>query len=74
METSGGVQLLKGEMQQMPTKKSAEKRHGTRALPKLPVREQIAKRAYELYEQRGWQHGHASEHWLQAEREILKGK
>lgn len=45
-----------------------------RALPKLPVQERIAKRAYELYEQRGWQHGQASDHWLQAEREILKGK
>ncbi|MGH7228499.1 MAG: DUF2934 domain-containing protein [Nitrospiraceae bacterium] len=30
----------------------------------------IAKRAYELYEQRGGQDGYALEDWLQAEREI----
>ena len=32
----------------------------------------IAKRAYELYEQRGRQNGHAAEDWLQAEQEIRK--
>ena len=31
----------------------------------------IAKRAYELYAERGYQHGHATEDWLEAEREIL---
>jgi H+-transporting ATPase len=33
---------------------------------------QIAKRAYELYEQRGHQDGRAVQDWLQAEREIRK--
>ena len=33
---------------------------------------QIAKRAYELYEQRGRQDGHAKEDWEQSEREIRK--
>jgi Protein of unknown function (DUF2934) len=33
---------------------------------------QIAKRAYDLYEQHGHQGGHAVEDWLQAEREIRK--
>lgn len=32
--------------------------------------ERIAKRAFELYEQRGQQDGHALEDWLQAEREL----
>lgn len=31
---------------------------------------QIEKRAYELYEQRGCQHGLAMQDWIQAEREI----
>jgi len=31
---------------------------------------QIARRAYELYEQHGHRDGHATEDWLQAEREI----
>jgi H+-transporting ATPase len=41
--------------------------------PKAPatdMREMIAKRAYELYEQRGRQDGMAEEDWVQAEREI----
>ncbi|NDP47786.1 MAG: cadmium-translocating P-type ATPase [Sulfuriferula multivorans] len=33
---------------------------------------QIAKRAYELYEQHGHQDGHTKQDWLQAEREIRK--
>ena len=35
---------------------------------------QIAKRAYELYEKRGRQDGHAKEDWEQSEREIRKDK
>lgn len=31
----------------------------------------IAKRAYELYSERGYRHGHALDDWLDAEREIL---
>jgi H+-transporting ATPase len=44
--------------------------------PEAPVdlRAKIATRAYELYEQRGRQEGHAAEDWLQAEREINKGQ
>ena len=31
----------------------------------------IAKRAYELYRERGYRHGFALDDWLEAEREIL---
>lgn len=31
----------------------------------------IAKRAYELYEQRGWQHGDDQADWFQAAHEVL---
>lgn len=34
----------------------------------------IAERAYELYEQRGREDGHALDDWLQAERELLGNK
>ena len=46
------------------------------AVPKKPgdVTPQIAKRAYELYEQRGRQDGRAVQDWGQAEREIRKDK
>jgi hypothetical protein len=37
-----------------------------------PTREQIAARAYELFEKSGYQHGHSEEHWLQAERELKR--
>ena len=33
--------------------------------------EEIRRRAYELYEQEGRQHGRDREHWLRAEAEIL---
>ena len=36
----------------------------------LPTDDQIARRAYELFEQRGRQHGHDIDDWLQAERDI----
>jgi hypothetical protein len=43
-------------------------------LGKAPVdmTQQITRRAYELYEQRGHREGHADQDWLEAEREIRK--
>jgi hypothetical protein len=41
------------------------------ALEKPPVREQIARRAYELYVQRGQVHGHDVDDWLKAEQMVL---
>jgi hypothetical protein len=38
----------------------------------LPTREQIAARAYELYLQRGCEHGHDVEDWLNAEKELTQ--
>lgn len=38
-----------------------------------PSADQVARRAYELYLQRGGQPGHAMEDWLQAERELRVG-
>ena len=34
------------------------------------IEETIRARAYELYEQRGREHGHAEEDWLRAEQEV----
>jgi len=36
----------------------------------IPIEQQIQKRAYELYEQRGKTDGHDLDDWLQAEREV----
>jgi hypothetical protein len=38
------------------------------------VRERIRARAYELWEQRGCQHGNPEEDWLRAEQEIAGGR
>lgn len=40
----------------------------------LFLQEEIRRRAYELYEQRGREDGYAEEDWLQAEAEILAAK
>lgn len=42
------------------------------AAEKLPIEEQIRRRAYELYIQRGNQSGSEADDWLQAEEEILE--
>ena len=36
------------------------------------IREQVNRRAFELYEQRGRQDGHDLEDWLQAESELVQ--
>ncbi|MCS6289071.1 MAG: DUF2934 domain-containing protein [Nitrospira sp.] len=39
--------------------------------PREDLQTLVAKRAYELYAERGYRHGYALEDWLEAEREIL---
>jgi hypothetical protein len=41
---------------------------------KLPLEEQIRRRAYELYVERGNQSGSEADDWLQAEEEVLRAK
>jgi Protein of unknown function (DUF2934) len=38
----------------------------------IPIEQQIQKRAYELYEQRGMTDGHGLDDWLQSECEIKR--
>ncbi|MBC8134227.1 MAG: DUF2934 domain-containing protein [Deltaproteobacteria bacterium] len=35
-----------------------------------PTQDEIAKRSYEIFLERGAEHGHDEEHWLQAEQEL----
>jgi hypothetical protein len=42
------------------------------APPSVEREEQIRQRAYQLYEQRGCEHGHDVEDWLIAEREMAR--
>lgn len=41
--------------------------------PNDDLQEQIRRRAYELWEQGGYEHGHDLKHWRQAERELADG-
>ena len=45
-----------------------------RRTEKLPLEEQIRRRAYELYIRRGNQSGSEFDDWLQAEEEIRRGR
>jgi hypothetical protein len=54
-----GVGTMRSETEHTPCHSEEE----------LQVR--IAKRAYELYEQRGWQHGDDQADWFQAAHEVL---
>jgi hypothetical protein len=57
--------------QQPPTGPPAQKPHSLQLSPCEDLQVLIAKRAYELYGERGYQHGSALDDWLEAEREIL---
>ena len=39
-------------------------------VPQHPETEAVARRAYELFEERGFEHGHDLDDWLEAEREL----
>lgn len=56
-------------------KKTANKRPKKKAVPgKLSIYDQIARKAYEIYEQRGRERGKDVEHWLEAEQFIMGSK
>ena len=55
-----------------PARKAKTARpEATKSVAPPNLDEQIRRRAYELWEQCGYQPGHESEHWLSAEREIM---
>lgn len=57
--------------QQPPARSAAEKSHPLPVSPGDDLHILIAKRAHELYSERGYRHGSALDDWLEAEREIL---
>ncbi len=54
-------------MAAIPSKASASVQHES---PVRNIEDEIRRRAYELYEQRGREDGHDVEDWLRAEKEI----
>lgn len=57
--------------QQQPTGSPSQKLHIQPISPYEDLHVLIAKRAYDLYRERGSRHGSALDDWLKAEREIL---
>jgi len=54
-------------------KRESKKSQGSRPSGvRLPTHEEIAARAYQIYLERGCQHGHDLDDWLQAEYELLQ--
>jgi hypothetical protein len=57
----------------MPTPKRRRKDREAESAAAIPTHEAVARRAYELYLQRGSEHGHDWQDWFQAERELQNG-
>jgi hypothetical protein len=49
-------------------------RTATASVPASRTEDEIRQRAYQLYEERGRQDGHALDDWLRAEAEITRNK
>src|SRR6476469_3723578 len=68
VKTSGNGNTRKTQVSTMPAVNSPEPQ---RTLPPTDLELEIRRRAYELYEQRGYTPGHENEDWLVAGREVL---
>ena len=64
MSTQSAATTSKGSSSPIPANSAMHQVHGR-------IRERIARRAYDLYQQDGNQPGQDMRHWLQAESEIL---
>ena len=67
--SNAGQDASAGRVDERSDRPTEERAHEER-LPGPSRLDRIAKRARELYEARGGQHGHDVDDWLQAEREI----
>lgn len=54
--------------------KSVQERPTTRHLRAVPSHEEIARRAYELWQARGGGHGGHEEDWFRAEQELMRSE
>jgi hypothetical protein len=71
---STGRKTVKGTKVSAPLSAKAKPGSKSTVATTLPTHEQIAKRAYELYLERGSVEGHHEEDWLLAEAELSSGK
>ena len=68
VKTPGNGSARKKQVASMPAVNSSEQQ---KISPPTDLEVEIRRRAYELYEQRGYTPGHENEDWLVAEREVL---
>ena len=70
-----GRKTVKGEKTSAPkaVKAGTGKTTSSSAAKAAPTFEEIAKRSYEIFLERGGEHGHAEEDWVRAEYELLHG-
>jgi hypothetical protein len=54
----------------MLAKATSTKSQAAKVTEPLVTREDIARRSYEIFLERGGEHGHDLEHWIQAERDL----
>jgi hypothetical protein len=68
-----GRKTVKGEKTSAPkaVKAGTGKAKATTSSAAAPTYDEIAKRSYELFLDRGGEHGHADEDWARAEAELL---
>jgi Protein of unknown function (DUF2934) len=64
------VEKSENKVLQMPETSAAANGNGNSNHSAVDVESEIRRRAYELYESRGYVDGQAEEDWIQAEREI----
>src|SRR4051812_20948381 len=67
-----GRKTVKGEKTSAPKAVKAGAGHNSSSVAKAaPTYEEIAKRSYEIFLERGGEHGRAEEDWARAEAELL---
>jgi hypothetical protein len=68
-----GRKTVKGEKTSAPkaVKAGTGKAMSSSAVKAAPTYEEIAKRSYEIFLERGGEHGHAEEDWARAEAELI---
>ena len=67
-----GRKTVKGEKTSAPKAvKAGTGKASSSAAKAAPTYEEIAKRSYEIFLERGGEHGHADEDWVRAEAELI---
>ncbi len=68
---SNGYARKQGKRDDMKSKRHKSNNGPAKSTPELVLRDQIEKRAHEIWLAAGCPHGDDLSHWLQAEREVL---